>query len=300
VTTYVPFVPTTDQPFQFNATFDGSPYTVVVTVNFFRAPQPAYYINILAADGSLIVARPLIGSPSWIAAPLTTQQGNYIGATDVPYSYIGVGATIVSVNATPGTTVGFADGVALAMTAPAIATGTDANAQFSNDINLLAGYFRATTLVYRADTVTFEVGTYPPVPSADVSIPASPTYVPAVGQPTPALPPTSIFPPVELPPPLPNPLGTYLYDNGGALGLLPMANWPPLSGGLAPGAFYDNGGEAAIVPGITPNPAAPPIYFGLVTSAGLLLMGGGNLPTSDPDNLDQLWNDGGVVAISNR
>jgi hypothetical protein len=219
MTTYVPFSPTIDQPFQFNATLDGSPYTVVVTVNFFRLPAPAYYVNLYDASGNLIFAMPLIASPSWQAVPLTTQQGNYIAQLAAPNPYVGPGSVIVSVNATAGTTAGYTAGASLAMSSPAIVTGTDGSAQFSNDIDLLAGYgFVTSTLVYRATTVNFEVGTYPPLPATTVQQVASPTYVPTVGQPTPALPPTSIFPPGLLAPPGYNTFNVSAsFDAAGAL-----------------------------------------------------------------------------------
>jgi hypothetical protein len=200
MTVYIPFVPTTDQPFQFNATFDGSSYNVITTVNFFRLPQPAYYINVYSSSGDLIFAMPLIASPTRRQVPLTTYQGNYIATLDSADPYINTGTVIISVNAAPGTIVGLRSGLSIALDpSPAIATDTDGSALFSNDVNLLAGYFKVSTLVYRAATGNFEVDTYPPLPASVQQLTASPTYVPAVGQPTPPLPPTSIFPPVPLP-----------------------------------------------------------------------------------------------------
>lgn len=75
-------------------------------------------------------------------------------------------------------------------------------------------------------------------------------------------------------------------------------NYPTNPMGLADGAVWYNGGTFAVVPGITPPPSPTPVYFGLVTPAELLASGGGDLPLSDPANLNQLWNNGGVICIS--
>jgi hypothetical protein len=40
------------------------------------------------------------------------------------------------------------------------------------------------------------------------------------------------------------------------------------------------------------------VYFGEISAAELAVLGGGNLPTSDPANISQLWNNGGQIAIS--
>jgi hypothetical protein len=91
-----------------------------------------------------------------------------------------------------------------------------------------------------------------------------------------------------------------LEDDGGLITLATgTTGYPTSPNGLAAGAVWSNGGLVSIVPGSTPNPAAPPVYFGSVTAAGLLALGGGNLPTSSAGlAVGQLWNDGGVVAIA--
>lgn len=92
---------------------------------------------------------------------------------------------------------------------------------------------------------------------------------------------------------------TGLGNNGGLLSVLDATGWPSSASGLSAGAAWDDGGTAAVVPGQTPNPFAQPQYFGLITAGGLLVLGGGDLPLSDPHVADQLWNDGGLIAISN-
>ncbi len=65
------------------------------------------------------------------------------------------------------------------------------------------------------------------------------------------------------------------------------------------GLIWSNGALVTVVPGITPNPSAPPVFFGVVTAAALLALGGGNLPLTNPGAGSlQLWNNGGVVAVA--
>lgn len=59
-TTTYQFAPSATAPFQFQPTFDSNVYTVIVTWSLFGV---RYYINVYQLDGTLIVSRPLIGSP---------------------------------------------------------------------------------------------------------------------------------------------------------------------------------------------------------------------------------------------
>lgn len=94
--------------------------------------------------------------------------------------------------------------------------------------------------------------------------------------------------------------GSNLYNNGGALAIeTPPADYPTIPNGLPPGSVWNDGLEIVVIPGVTPNPAAPPLFFGSVTAEQLLLTGGGNLPLTNPGaGTLQLWNDGGVIAIA--
>lgn len=87
-------------------------------------------------------------------------------------------------------------------------------------------------------------------------------------------------------------------NDGGILQLTAPYNYPLSSASLSPGAVWYNGGAVSVIPGITPNPAAPPIYFDTITPPDLLAIGGGNLPLTDPVNIGQLWNNGGLITIS--
>jgi hypothetical protein len=94
-------------------------------------------------------------------------------------------------------------------------------------------------------------------------------------------------------------IGIYLVNNGGVLQVLAGAGYPSSPTSLADGAIWNDGGVVAVVPGVTPNPATPPVYFSNITAAALLTLGGGNLPLSNPGiGTGQLWNNGGVVCIS--
>jgi hypothetical protein len=89
-----------------------------------------------------------------------------------------------------------------------------------------------------------------------------------------------------------------LWNNGGALSLLPgLIDYPNSPMGLPPGALWNNSLLVSVVPGATPSPFAPPVFFTQITGRQLLQLGGANLPIEPPSLDDQLWNDGGIVAI---
>jgi hypothetical protein len=89
-------------------------------------------------------------------------------------------------------------------------------------------------------------------------------------------------------------------NDGGVLQMTAPLNYPISPAGLPAGSIWYNGGTIAVVPGITPNPLAPPVYFnGALTAAGLLALGGGNLPLTPPTTGSlQLWNNAGLVSIA--
>ena len=99
-----------------------------------------------------------------------------------------------------------------------------------------------------------------------------------------------------------NDLGpTNLTNVGGVLHIADATGWQTSSSGLPAGAVWANGGSGGIVmivPGVTPDPFAAPLIFGIVTSATLLMIGGGNLPLSDPHVIGQIWNDADVATVS--
>lgn len=85
-------------------------------------------------------------------------------------------------------------------------------------------------------------------------------------------------------------------NDGGMLWMTAALNYPTSPAGLPAGSVWYNGGTVSVVPGITPTPT--PVYFGVVTASELLASGGGNLPLTNPNNHNQLWNNGGLICIS--
>jgi hypothetical protein len=60
MTTFTDFTPSASAPFQFQPTFDGATYTVIVTWGLFGQ---RYYVNCYTVPGALVYSLPLIGSP---------------------------------------------------------------------------------------------------------------------------------------------------------------------------------------------------------------------------------------------
>jgi hypothetical protein len=95
------------------------------------------------------------------------------------------------------------------------------------------------------------------------------------------------------------PNSAYFFNIGGVLHVSAFAGYMTNATGLPPGSVWSNASVVTVVSGITPNPAAPPIYFPPVTPAQLLATGGGNLPLSAGTlGSGQLWNNSGVVNVS--
>lgn len=55
-----PFAPSTSSNFQFSATLDGNPYTVICTFNTYGQ---RYYINVFDTTQARVLTRPVVGSP---------------------------------------------------------------------------------------------------------------------------------------------------------------------------------------------------------------------------------------------
>ncbi|HEX7911802.1 MAG TPA: hypothetical protein VF534_27425 [Paraburkholderia sp.] len=85
-------------------------------------------------------------------------------------------------------------------------------------------------------------------------------------------------------------------NDGGVLWMTSALNYPTSPTGLSAGSVWYDGGTVAVVPGGSGSGA--PVYFGSITAAALLSLGGGGLPTSNPHNVNQLWNNTGLICIS--
>lgn len=156
MTTYVDFVPSTDTPFQFQATFDGAQYNVVVTWNEFGQ---RYYINVYDLGGNLILARARIDSGAKLQAAFSWFIGTVTAVTNGPHNVpIGSVANITASD----TGLGY-DGQYQALATNlntltyllAVNPAQTGSGNVSQDVNLLAGYFQST-LVFRAATQQFE------------------------------------------------------------------------------------------------------------------------------------------------
>lgn len=92
-------------------------------------------------------------------------------------------------------------------------------------------------------------------------------------------------------------LDTGLLNDNGVLVLEFGIGYPTDDTGLPPGAVWNNGFTVAVVEGVVPDPSAPPVFFGSIKADQLLVLGGGNLPLTAPAAQNQLWNNGGEIAI---
>ena len=94
------------------------------------------------------------------------------------------------------------------------------------------------------------------------------------------------------------PIDLSLWNDSGVLALTSNIGWPITDTGLPAGSTWNNGSTITVVPGVTPNPGVPPMLLGSVSSSVLLSAGGGDLPLFDPNNINQLWNNSGIICIS--
>ena len=165
MTTYVPFVPPSDAPFSFNATLDGSQYTVTVLFNIYSQRR---YVQVADQYGNVIFLVPMIESPplselasiSW-AAGITSGLVTAVAQSPLPYP-IGSIANLTVYGASPSAYNGLNQCVIATpysftyplASNPGVATAAGA---WTQDIPINAGYFVTSTLVWRPDTGTFEV-----------------------------------------------------------------------------------------------------------------------------------------------
>lgn len=157
----VDFRPSSSAPFQFNATLDGVVHTVIATWNLYGR---RFYVNVYDLAGTLVTARPLIGSPTGISIQgLSWSRGVATLLTKTPHDFP-VGAVLdlsvagmlpAAYNGTYRCAVQDANTV----TYPLATNPGDASlfGNVSYDINLVAGYFSPSTLVYREAARQFEV-----------------------------------------------------------------------------------------------------------------------------------------------
>lgn len=153
MTTYFQFQPITTAPFSFQPTLDGQPYQATVAWNVYGQ---RWYLNIYSLSGPLVISEALVGSTDAVSFSLTTTEGTYL-ATIGGTAGVMPGQAVNSVNVPAGTTLAVLAGDYVRLSQPALVTGTDPNAWYSFDINLVAPFFMTSTLVFRASSQQFEV-----------------------------------------------------------------------------------------------------------------------------------------------
>ena len=160
-TTYYPFQPSSVAPFSFQPTLDGDTYNATVTWSVFGQ---RWYLNIYALDGTLVVSEGLSASPTGLSLQsLSWARGRAYAMTIDPHGLnIGglVGLTISG--ASPDAFNGLQSCL---ITGPSTFTyplspnpgQVTMTGAASYNVNLVGGYFTASTVVFRDQTQTFEV-----------------------------------------------------------------------------------------------------------------------------------------------
>ncbi len=161
MTTLYQFKPTVTRPYEFIPTLDDQGYAARVVWNLFGA---RYYIELRALNGLLVFSLPLIGSPiGFEVNSISWANGRVTGSTTLPHGYK-IGSTIAL------TLVGFTPEAYNGKRECVIESDTDFSYAQSSpidiatkvgiaeyNINLAAGYFTTSTLVFREASQLFEV-----------------------------------------------------------------------------------------------------------------------------------------------
>ena len=154
------FLPNSNSPFQFSPTLDRQVYTATVTWSFFGV---RYMLNIYSSNGSLIVSKALIGSPSAIEVQAVTWANGYATYFTRTPHLIPLLTTVdlITRGFTPDQYNGALRGYVSAdneITVPMpVNPGTPTLlGDIENGINLIGGYFNSR-MVYREINQQFEV-----------------------------------------------------------------------------------------------------------------------------------------------
>lgn len=155
MTTYFPFTPTRHAVPTFAPTLDGEQYSCTCTWNLFGQ---RYYLNCFDLEGNRVFSRPIVDSPpavplnalSWAALPKAVTA-----TTQAPHGYP-IGA-VVALTITGASPAAFNGAFSCRVTGPKTFTyplADDPGAcvlpgAYSAPINLAAGYFKASTIIYR-------------------------------------------------------------------------------------------------------------------------------------------------------
>ena len=160
-TTFINFVPSKVPPAPFfNATLDGSIYTITILWNLFAQ---RYYVQVQSLDGTIILYTALVGSPIGIdVSALSWANGTVTVTTITPHQIpIGQIVNVSLVGAIPDAYNGLVEALVINMTQFTFALATNPGAAttfgtIQQNIDLVAGLLN-DTLVYRGANMQFEV-----------------------------------------------------------------------------------------------------------------------------------------------
>lgn len=161
MTTYFPFVPSVQAPFTFQPVLDGRGYQASVRFNLFGQ---RWYLNVNQLTGELVFSLPLLGSPTGNSIESIVWENGTVEITVTGLLGFQIGQTVqltisgcvpIVLNGIRPALIVDDDRFTFALTGdPGTATRLG---RAVYNINMAAGYFDASTLIYRADSQVFEV-----------------------------------------------------------------------------------------------------------------------------------------------
>lgn len=159
MTDFFAFSPPPTQAFQFQPTLDGESYAAVVTWSLFGA---RWMLNLYRADGTLIFALPVIGSADEVLVQAASWANGYVVLT-LPHGYARL--TTVDVHVSGFVPEAYNGNVRALVTAPntiiyplaADPGEVSTLGKVDAPINLAAGYFDESMLIFRESSQQFEV-----------------------------------------------------------------------------------------------------------------------------------------------
>lgn len=161
MTSYYPFAPSVNVKFQFQAVLDGQTYNIQVPWNTFGQ---GWYIYVYDLSNNLIVTRRVVGSPVGVNIESVSWSHGFVTlVTSIPHRYIVGGTVSVLVSGcSPDTYNGqvlafVTDRYTLSYPLASDPGDSTAVGVVNYNINMVAGYFATSTLVYRQANTQFEV-----------------------------------------------------------------------------------------------------------------------------------------------
>lgn len=165
MTTFINFAPsgTASPPFQFDATLDGQQYLVTTTWNLFGR---RWYINVFAADGTLIATKALIASQTGLSIQSLTWDivRQVVTVTTANPHGFKVGRTVelTIAGCVPIAYNGIFDCLATGPNSFTYPMASDPGAATvfgaaTYSVNMVGGYFATSSIVFREASSQFEI-----------------------------------------------------------------------------------------------------------------------------------------------